>query len=51
VSIHAPYLSATPADSPLRILLAEDDDQIRNTILRGLRERSPAVDVVADGEE
>jgi two-component system copper resistance phosphate regulon response regulator CusR len=34
----------------VRILLAEDDDQLRNTILRGLQERSFAVDAVADGE-
>jgi two-component system copper resistance phosphate regulon response regulator CusR len=35
----------------VRILLAEDDDQLRNTILRGLRERSFAVDAVGDGED
>jgi two-component system copper resistance phosphate regulon response regulator CusR len=35
----------------VRILLAEDDDQLRNTITRGLRERSFAVDAVADGEQ
>jgi two-component system copper resistance phosphate regulon response regulator CusR len=35
----------------VRILLAEDDDQLRNTILRGLRERAFAVDAVGDGEE
>jgi two-component system copper resistance phosphate regulon response regulator CusR len=35
----------------VRILLAEDDDQLRNTILRGLQERSFAVDAVADGED
>ena len=35
----------------MRILLAEDDEQLRNTITRGLRERAFAVDAVADGEE
>jgi DNA-binding response OmpR family regulator len=35
----------------VRILLAEDDDQLRNTILRGLRERAFAVDAVGDGED
>jgi len=35
----------------VRILLAEDDEQLRNTITRGLRERAFAVDAVADGEE
>jgi two-component system copper resistance phosphate regulon response regulator CusR len=35
----------------VRILLAEDDEQLRNTITRGLRERSFAVDAVADGEQ
>jgi two-component system copper resistance phosphate regulon response regulator CusR len=34
----------------VRILLAEDDDQLRDTVLRGLRERSFAVDAVSDGE-
>lgn len=36
---------------PVRILLAEDDDQLRETVARGLREQSFVVDVVGDGEE
>lgn len=33
----------------MRLLLAEDDDQLRLTLARGLRQRSFAVDDVADG--
>jgi len=34
----------------MRILLAEDDDQLRDTIARGLREHAFAVDAVSDGD-
>jgi two-component system copper resistance phosphate regulon response regulator CusR len=34
----------------MRLLLAEDDDQLRDTLSRGLREATFAVDAVADGE-
>ena len=34
----------------MRILLAEDDHQLRDTIARGLREHAFAVDAVSDGE-
>lgn len=34
----------------MRLLLAEDDDSLRETVARGLREESFAVDVVGDGE-
>ena len=34
----------------MRILLAEDEDQLRETIARGLREQAYAVDTVPDGE-
>jgi two-component system OmpR family response regulator len=35
----------------MRVLLAEDDVRLRDTLSRGLRERAFAVDAVADGEE
>lgn len=34
----------------MRVLLAEDDNQLRETIARGLREKTFAVDAVSDGE-
>ncbi|MGH7463272.1 MAG: response regulator, partial [Longimicrobiales bacterium] len=34
----------------MRILVAEDEEQLRSSIARGLRESSYAVDVVADGQ-
>ena len=34
----------------MRILLAEDDHQLRDTIARGLREHAFAVDAVGDGD-
>ena len=34
----------------MRILLAEDDNQLRDTIARGLREHAFAVDAVSDGD-
>lgn len=34
----------------MRILLAEDDVQLRDTVARGLRQRAFAVDAVGDGE-
>lgn len=37
-------------DPGMRILLAEDDPQLRDTLSRGLREQAFAVDTVADGE-
>jgi two-component system copper resistance phosphate regulon response regulator CusR len=35
----------------MRILLAEDEDQLRDTLARGLREQAYAVDTVANGED
>lgn len=35
----------------MRLLLAEDDDSLRDTLVRGLREHGFAVDGVADGED
>jgi two-component system, OmpR family, response regulator len=35
----------------MRLLVAEDDPQLGNSLARGLRERSYAVDLVVDGEE
>ena len=34
----------------MRLLLAEDDAQLGKTLLKGLRQESYAVDIVADGE-
>ena len=34
----------------MRLLLAEDDTQLGKTLLKGLRQESYAVDIVADGE-
>src|SRR5690349_5540568 len=54
VAVIGPPRAATlaPADSPaMRILLAEDEDQLRDTLARGLREHAYAVDTVADGDD